>query len=244
MKQHLTKFYIGLNFVYTIVVTMMFVNNLTLNNSLDVNKIFIFFVSFLCFVALTTIIVLLEYKLFYNRTYLICLYSTIGVLFPVFALFKISQAIKIAILVLIIGSLIVKTFITSYKKIRFEVNYIKFFPIIYLIILAVVITLNIITNLYIASIFLLIPILIVEIESYFILKNHENNSIFNAIISVFLIILVFFISYYSIIELRSNDDLNFLSSFLGPLISVILILFLTNLFKKKVDLIINIISVE
>ena len=95
MKRFFHRFYSIFNLTYIITVTVLFYSNTSLVGNGEAIKIFNFFVSFLIFVALSTMLMLFEHKIYYEKFALIILYGLIGLLFLMFAIINVNHTIRI-----------------------------------------------------------------------------------------------------------------------------------------------------
>lgn len=244
MKRFFKRFYLSFNLTYTIAVLVLFLNNVSLVNNNSLPSIFNFFLSFLVYIALTTMLILFENKLFYNKIWLVVLYVIIAFLFPLYALLNISQTLLYITSGIILILLLIKVFMCHKSEIKFEVNYLKFIPKIYFVILFSIVVLNVTLLHYIASIFLIIPILLVEFETYLVTKSNNQYSELNLFIVIFLVMTTFFISYYSNIGFKPNISSNLLTSVIMPVIAGLIVLLLSNQLNKKVNEIIEIDTIK
>src|SRR5690554_3624148 len=204
MKRFFHRFYSIFNLTYIITVTVLFYSNTSLVGNGEAIKIFNFFVSFLIFVALSTMLMLFEHKIYYEKIPLLILYGLIGLLFLTFAVINLNHTIRLIITILIAFVLLLKMIFYSRKHTRFEVNYLNFIPKIYFVIFMSVVLLNVLLSQYIVSIFMIMPILLLEIETYIVLKDTDSNSDLKLLGMLGVIVTTFFISYYSKIDFRPN----------------------------------------
>lgn len=244
MKRFFHRFYNSINLAYVVAIALLFYNNTSLVNNGEAINIFNFFVSFLIYIAITTILMLFEHKIFYDKIPRLILYSSIGLLFLLFAIVDVNETIRIIVTILIVVMLLIKIILYSRKNTRFEVNYLKFIPKIYFVLFMSVVALNVLLSQYIIGIFMIMPILLLEVETYLVLRDNDNNSDIKLVGFLAIIISTFFISYYSKIDLRTNAQLNFLTNLVMPLVAMILVFLMTNISNKKIELIIKNESIE
>jgi len=244
MKRFFHRFYNSLNLIHIITVAVLFYSNTSLVGNGEAINIFNFFVSFLIFVALTTVLTLFEYKIYYEKTPLLILYGGIGLLFLIFAVINVNHTVRLTTSILIAMALLIKVILYSRKHTRFEVNYLNFIPKIYFVVFMSVVLLNILLSQYVVSIFMIMPILLLEVETYVVLKGTDNNSDLKLIGTLAAIVITFFVSYYSKIDLRTNAQLNILTNLIMPLSAVILVFAATSFVNKKIELIIENESIE
>jgi len=244
MKRFFHRFYSIFNLTYIITVTVLFYSNTSLVGNGEAIKIFNFFVSFLIFVALSTMLMLFEHKIYYEKFALIILYGLIGLLFLMFAIINVNHTIRIITTMVIAFVLLAKMIIYSRKHTRFEVNHLNFIPKIYFTTFMSVVVLNVFLSQYIASIFMIMSILLLEIESYIVLRSNEENSDIKLLGTLALILITFFMSYYSKIDLGMNADLNILTNLIMPLTAITLVFVTTSLIGKKINLIVEFETIE
>lgn len=244
MKRFFHRFYSSFNLMHIVAVAVLFYNNTSLTGNGETIDIFNFFVSFLIYIAITTMLMLFEHKIYYDKLILLTIYSTIGLLFPIFAIINVGHTVRLIVTIIIVLTLLVKLILYSRKHTRFEVNYLTFIPKIYFVIFMSVIVLNVFLSQYIVSIFMIMPILLLEVETYLILRGKDNNADFKLIGILGIIVTAFFISYYSKIDLNENAQLNILTNLIMPLLAMIMVFISTSLINKKIELIIETESVE
>lgn len=240
MKRFLDRFYLSFNFSYAIAISILFFNSKSLIENQGFQAIFNFFVIFLAFIGLTTSLLLFELKIlrYGNGKKLIVLYSLLGLMFPLFAVLKEIATLRLVLTVLMLLCLLVKAVIFNYKQTSFNVDNFYSIPKIYLGLLLTIVFLNLATTNYIASIFMLVPVLMTEVEFYLKLKSNDLMNNLKLIGTMLLVFVAFFVSYYGGIDL-SLGRLAFVENILLPIIAFGLVVYLGRVIKVRTDLIVS-----
>lgn len=241
MQKVLKRFYLVLSLASVVATTIFFINISSLKES-GTSGIFPFIIVVLLYLLTSSSLLLIEHKMFYKKELSYIVHSVILVLFIINFFLSHFNVINIILTVILVLIYLLKIFYYNNIKSKFKVSDFNLIYITYSIGLINIGLINFLTTNYIASIFLLMPLLLVEADIFMKIKMEKENYDYNLIASLALLITMFFLSYYTKLFDYGNYDIfyNLLFPFGVTLITILLI----NLMKKKVNFIIEVMSIE
>jgi len=238
MKRFLDRFYLSFNFSYAVATALLFFNNKSIVDNVGFQSNFNFFVIFLSFIALTTSLMLFEIKILKHSKQLLIIYGLLALIFPLFAVLKGLETLRIVLTVVILVGLLVKAVVFNYKQASFKVSNFYSIPRLYLGLLLTIVFINLASTNFITSIFLLVPVLMVEVEFYLKLKSNDLINNLKLLGTIFLVLTTFFVSYYGVIDLEL-PRLSFGVNIALPVISFGLAIYLSSIIKLRVEQIVS-----
>jgi len=240
MQRVLKRFYLILSLSIVVSTMVLFLNTTSFNADGSSKNILSFLISLIVYIVTSTTLLLMEHKMFYKLKTSYVSHLLVLVLFVLnFIIYTNTLFIILIIISLII--LLFKVYYYQRIKTKFKVKDFKIIPVIYTIILTTTVLINFVSENYVASIFLLMPLLLLEAEMFLKIKLEKPNYEFNLIASLSLLISVFFLTYYSDL-FTTNFDLIY--NILFPAGALIIVFALYNLINKKTKFVIKTLSIE